>query len=143
MRALANRKLCGTALAKKLPNLEHLAIAGNLDHIPVTQLADSVKLFPKLKRLDITDEQAMEDDHDTMIGMHIHSITGLTVDMEEQRDEFVERLMDAAVLNHPLNEVRSRAAKVFFSECPKLDNISFVRLGEGCMYRPCVGVTAP
>lgn len=113
------------SLVQITPNLEYLSILGELGGFLVSHILIVLEVLPKLKYLDITDEQAMDGYYE---GREFMKST-----LPRQYSSRLNYIKDLA-RNHPLNEDRSALARRTFDRCAQLQRICFVRSSVGEVY---------
>lgn len=95
-----------------MPELEYLSVLGELRRFPVSHLLEQLTDIPKLKYVDVTDEQRYSK------GLWHWGLSDL----------------ERAAHNHPMNEDRSELARQTFENCAQLQRICFVRCSVGEVY---------
>lgn len=114
-------------LSENTPELEYLSVLGELDHFPVSRLLGQFTNLPKLRYLDITDEQMMDG------STRASGFCFLTYAASIQRGDRLSHIKHLARKN-PLNEDRSELAMKTFDQCANLRRICFVRSCVGEVY---------
>lgn len=119
-------------LSKVTPELEYLSILGELRVFPVSRLLNQLATIPKLKYVDITDEQMKDDYHGSLAYLRAALDTPPQTPplQRSHRLVYIEHL----ARNHPLNEFRPELASQTFKGCPQLRRICFVRSLVGEVY---------
>lgn len=107
------------------PQLECLSFLGELDDFPVSLILTQLHKLPKLKYLDITDEQIMDDYFARM-----QFIKATQPRQGSDRLNYIKYL----ARNHTLNEDRSKISGKTFSQNAQLRRICFVRSCVGEVY---------
>lgn len=110
-------------LSELTPQLEYLSILGELRMFPVSQLLDQITTIPKLKYLDITDEQM--DDYEGSL-KYLRAVSNTPPLSRSTYFPYSS--------NHRLNQCRSALAVQTFDRCPQLRRICFVRNLVGEVY---------
>lgn len=119
-------------LSEVTPNLEYLSILGELRLFPVSRLLWKLTQLPKLKYIDITDEQMKDDYHGSMeyLRAALETPPQTRPPYHSARLTYIEHL----ARNHTLNEYRPELANQTFEQCPQLRRICFVRSMVGEVY---------
>lgn len=119
-------------LSEVAPELEYLSILGELRFFPVSHLLDQLSTIPKLKYVDITDEQMKDDYH----GSTAYPRAALDTPPQNPHMQRSRRLayIEHLAQNHSLNEFRPELASQTFEDCPQLRRICFVRCLVGEIY---------
>lgn len=116
-------------LSETTPELEYLSILGELRNIPVENLLKDLAEIPKLKYLDITDEQ-LATFRDSMRDFE-YGMQPRTLDTQRSaRDAYIE--YQAYITE--TGPSRWFLAHETFKECPQLRRICFVRCLVGEVY---------
>lgn len=114
-------RFLGLNLCELTPELEYLSVLGELEDFPVWQILNECTKIPKLKYLDITDEQRIDlmREWDSVLAM-------------EPSDRLACIKYLARI--HLMNEDRSKLARETFNQCTNLRRICFVRSCIGEVY---------
>lgn len=119
-------------LSEFMPQLEYLSILGELRAFPVWKLLNELPELPKLKYIDLTDEQ-MKDDYHGSLGYLRAALETPPHKLPLQRSArltYIEHLAH----NHPLNQPRGDLAIQMFNYFPRLRRVCFVRSLVGEVY---------
>lgn len=119
-------------LNKVTPELEYLSVLGELRNIPVTKLLKDLAEIPKLKYVDITDEQIRGSFNPSWKDFEkAYAALPRTRPMQGSRSQ---AYIAFKANNHPKNGYRPNLAMETFRQCPQLRRICFVRSMVGEVY---------